>query len=1008
LTFLALIILIILVFLKKFKNNLTVSILISASLIGASIFFSSSVSAVSYTAYYWGWGYANGSPVFENPTRQHVTKGESVIASGYFVDQRCYNIPESVQIFSSMPNVRGEQLIYNRLELTDFHVIGTNYHRFATPYYSTSNLSSNGALYYIAVRYVATTGQDGGFGGITGQRNDTYYIPIYVYNPVNVTCSADKTVVKIGETVNWTMTTSGGTGSYRYYWYNPTDQTNYTNSPQVTTLSKTYTTKGTKNMFAAIVDNYTKNNSNSNNGGWKQCSNTVTVTDPITVSCAADKATPNVGEVVNWNATASGGTGQYTYVWQDPENFSAVSATSSTLTKTYSSIGTKSVSVMVYDKAITGIVPTSQGVNAVCSTTVSLTCTSPQVLNGAGTACVTPLTCTAPQIMNPAGTACVTPLTCTAPQVLNADNSACICTNGSTGASCTLPVTVIPAPTVTGPTSGLINTDYTYSAVSRLPTLTSRKTPQTASVSNALLAQTATTPQLKYGFDWNKDGTVDEWQPTTGFTDIGITVNSIHSWNTVGLQPFQVKAVDDGGISSLWTQYSINITNPVVAPVATSSIRVVHFDSTLGWPSTVPAGFYAKLDSQEATMRTGNPHDYTNLVGGSSHIVYVADLPGFTQSVATCQYLQGASECNIDSGSFSAAGITCNGAICSIPVSTTDGKTTKVGIKYVSNGNTCEFGGTFPACNCSSGNQPVNGSCALTCTLPQVLNTAGTACTTPLTCTAPQVLNTTGSSCVCTNGGTGASCTVALTCTSPQILDGTGTSCVCENGATTADCQIPSSCTPPQIIDASGTECVCENGGSGSDCTLPQNVADCSTDVGLCGSPGGGSSCSLPDGTVLQDGYSRRYYKPGSCTTDYVDFTCKNGSATPGTVATYTSSICNGVASPIVIPPKNPPVIVTFLARPNIVNAGQSCALTTSALKSRFCTVTASPSSSGWPYKLVSRSTGSLDKTINSSQLTGTTRFTLTCTGREKNSVGEYPTVTKTATCSLNPSRTDF
>jgi hypothetical protein len=238
------------------------------------------------------------------------------------------------------------------------------------------------------------------------------------------------------------MTTSGGTGSYRYYWYNPTDQTDYTNSPQVKTLSKTYTTKGTKNMFAAIVDNYTKNNSNSNNGGWKQCSNTVTVTDPITVSCAADKATPNVGEVVNWNATASGGTGQYTYVWQDPENFSAVSATSSTLTKTYSSIGTKSVSVMVYDKAITGIVPTSQGVNAVCSTTVSLTCTAPQVLNGAGTACVTPLTCTAPQIMNPAGTACVTPLTCTSPQVLNGAGTACV-----TPLTCTAPQELNPAGT---------------------------------------------------------------------------------------------------------------------------------------------------------------------------------------------------------------------------------------------------------------------------------------------------------------------------------------------------------------------------------------------------------------------------------------------------------------------------------------------------------------------------------------------------------------------------------
>jgi hypothetical protein len=65
--------------------------------------------------------------------------------------------------------------------------------------------------------------------------------------------------------------------------------------------------------------------------------------------------------------------------------------------------------------------------------TPTLTCTAPQVLNTAKTACETPQpvvpTCTAPQVLNTAKTACETPQpvvpTCTAPQVLNAAKTAC-------------------------------------------------------------------------------------------------------------------------------------------------------------------------------------------------------------------------------------------------------------------------------------------------------------------------------------------------------------------------------------------------------------------------------------------------------------------------------------------------------------------------------------------------------------------------------------------------------
>ena len=499
---LIIILLIILYFLRNKPKKVILSIFFSLMLIGGAVMTKETTLAVNYTQNAWsnnysvtrriddcsgygrGWswqtctcpaGYSkdiNGgnaycymdttypnsgawtSTALTNPSRNYITSGEPIAISGYTATPFCGNLPSKTTVnvvaYSSPNNTDPWTPVPGGSVSTSaswgVYSGGNRNLWFSWPGFLFSGPAAGSApntfkKYLVNVNtYAYIQGDATAIHGYLLHHVDNYIdqVPVYVYAPVAVTCSADKTVVKIGETVNWTMTTSGGTGSYRYYWYNPTDQKDYVNSPQVKTLSKTYTTKGTKNMFAAIEDNYTQNNSNSNNGGWKQCSNTVTVadTDPITVSCTADKATPNVGEVVKWNATASGGTGQYTYVWQDPENSSAVSPQSSTLTKTYSSIGTKSVSVMVYDKAITGIVSTSQGVNAVCSTTVSLTCTAPQVLNGAGTACVTPLTCTAPQVINLAGTACITPLTCTLPQRPNSNGTQCICPNGGSGASC--------------------------------------------------------------------------------------------------------------------------------------------------------------------------------------------------------------------------------------------------------------------------------------------------------------------------------------------------------------------------------------------------------------------------------------------------------------------------------------------------------------------------------------------------------------------------------------------
>lgn len=104
--------------------------------------------------------------------------------------------------------------------------------------------------------------------------------------------------------------------------------------------------------------------------------------------------------------------------------------------------------------------------------------------------------------------------------------------------NCDPPAQSIPAPIVTGSTTGQVNTNYNFNAVSTL---------------------SGTTLSLKYGFDWDRDGTVDEWQPGSGYVNDGTPVTGTKSWTTTGAKTFQVKAQDGSGNVSSWTPFTITI-----------------------------------------------------------------------------------------------------------------------------------------------------------------------------------------------------------------------------------------------------------------------------------------------------------------------------------------------------------------------------------------------------------------------------------------------------------------
>ena len=129
--------------------------------------------------------------------------------------------------------------------------------------------------------------------------------------------------------------------------------------------------------------------------------------------------------------------------------------------------------------------------------------------------------------------------------------------------------------------------------------------------------------QVKYGWDWNSDGVVDEW---TTFNSSGSPVNTSHIWTLPGTYDIQVKARDTGDAMSDWSdtltvQVINNPPNPPSNPNPVNGATNVNINSDISWSCSDPDGddlvydvYFEKDDStpdilvsNDQTAKTFNP-----------------------------------------------------------------------------------------------------------------------------------------------------------------------------------------------------------------------------------------------------------------------------------------------------------------------------------------------------------------------------------------------------------------
>lgn len=155
---------------------------------------------------------------------------------------------------------------------------------------------------------------------------------------LTATITASQTTVATGVDVTVFVTPTGGNGTYTYVWSGTDSSSGTTQS-----YTRSFSTTGTKTLQCVITS------------GSQSITKTIDITvssNPITGSITVTTSPVVLGNSVSLTMNASGGNGTYTYSWSDDDT-PVLTGTTQAVTKTYASIGTKTVTCNVTSGGVT-------------------------------------------------------------------------------------------------------------------------------------------------------------------------------------------------------------------------------------------------------------------------------------------------------------------------------------------------------------------------------------------------------------------------------------------------------------------------------------------------------------------------------------------------------------------------------------------------------------------------------------------------------------------------------
>jgi len=145
---------------------------------------------------------------------------------------------------------------------------------------------------------------------------------------------------------------------------------------------------------------------------------------------------------------------------------------------------------------------------------------------------------------------------------------------------------------------------------------------------------------VRYGIDWDNNGTTDEWLPASGYVASNTVKSTNHTWTSSGTKTFTARTQDSEGAYSAWVTETVSIGSPAPTAVLTaergtdpvSSYREGDAAFTLRWSSSNATS----CTGTNFSTGTGNPASGTATISSiSADRTYTVTCSGSTNPPGT-------------------------------------------------------------------------------------------------------------------------------------------------------------------------------------------------------------------------------------------------------------------------------------------------------------------------------------------------------------------------------------